>query len=409
MRLHPTLALAALLLTQAAAALVPDHAQKQLQARTNLPINGPSFNLPEGSSFNSVTVALNDNAEVAFKVQILPGTNAAGVWFGGNGSGGIVCQSENVVDVLITDVSLDNQPRVVYAQTDGNTDGIYRCDPLAPSSVLVTASPLGANNWGSPQTLDDGSIGYRASFNDGRAWVAFNNGTTTVFASEFGITPGSPYGFLFTPAYGPTGKIAGKVQIREVVPVPQHDEIQINNGAGSIATLATIRSIDPSSDFVGFNNSGAINGFDQVAFVASLFAGGSGVFILSEGQPPLQIAQTGVDGLVEIEAFAPVLNDSGLVAFRGRDDMGQAIFIGDGVDLKKVVSQGDLLPSDLGMAQIGQNDASPVFGGGIAINDNGDIAFIAALHPPGNNQVEWGSGVYVAYAGFDKIFSDGYE
>ena len=89
--------------------------------------------------------------------------------------------------------------------------------------------------------------------------------------------------------------------------------------------------------------------------------------------------------------------------------MGQAIFIGDGVDLKKVVSQGDLLPSDLGMAQIGQNDASPVFGGGIAINDNGDIAFIAALHPPGNNQVEWGSGVYVAYAGFDKIFSNGYE
>lgn len=392
-----------------AQAVVPDHPQKQLQARTNLPINGSSFNLPEGSSFNSVTVDLNDNAQVSFKVQVLPGSNAMGVWFGGNGSGSIVCQSENVVDVSITDVSLDSQPRVVYAQTGGNTNGIYRCDPSGPSSVLVTAEPLGATAWGSPQTLDDGSIGFRASFSGGRAWAAFANNSTTIFASEAGISPGSPYGFLFTPAYGSTGKIAGKTQILADGPVPQHDQIQINNGAGSITTLATMQSVDPNSPFVGFNNSVAINGFDQVAIVASRVGGGSGVFLVQEGPEPQTIALTGVDGLVEIEFFAPALNDAGLVAFRGQDAQGQAIFVSDGSELKKVVSQGDLLPTDLGMAQIGQNDASSVFGGGVAINDDGDVAFIAALHPPGNNQIEWGTGVFVAYASFDKIFADGYE
>ena len=39
----------------------------------------------------------------------------------------------------------------------------------------------------------------------------------------------------------------------------------------------------------------------------------------------------------------------------------------------------------------------------------GDVAFIAALHPPGNNQIEWGSGVYVAYASATAIFADGFE
>ena len=61
-------------------------------------------------------------------------------------------------------------------------------------------------------------------------------------------------------------------------------------------------------------------------------------------------------------------------------------------------------------AEIGQNDASPVFGGGVAINARGDIAFTAALHPPGQDQVEWGTGVYVAYAADpDPIFIDGFE
>ena len=53
--------------------------------------------------------------------------------------------------------------------------------------------------------------------------------------------------------------------------------------------------------------------------------------------------------------------------------------------------------------------AGPVFGGGVAINARGDVAFTAALHPPGNNQEEWGTGVYVAYAEADVLFRNGFE
>lgn len=44
-----------------------------------------------------------------------------------------------------------------------------------------------------------------------------------------------------------------------------------------------------------------------------------------------------------------------------------------------------------------------------AINDGGDIAFIAALHPDGDSQVEWGTGVFVTSAAANSIFSDGFD
>jgi hypothetical protein len=237
----------------------------------------------------------------------------------------------------------------------------------------------------------------------------YDAGNAVIYAAEAAIMPGSGIGFLFTPAYSSTGRIAGKVQVLANGPVPQHDQIQLNDGAGSVTTLAITQVAEPGSIFSGFDNSVGINGLDQVAFIASRVGGGRGVYRVEAGQTPVEMARTGVDGLVEIEFFPPAINDSGLVVFRGRDANGQAIFVSDGSTLGKVVSQGDTVPSDLGPATIGQNDASPVFGGGAVINNNGDVAFTAALHPPGNNQIEWGSGVFVAYASVDKVFSDGFE
>ena len=101
--------------------------------------------------------------------------------------------------------------------------------------------------------------------------------------------------------------------------------------------------------------------------------------------------------------------DHGDVVACPRFDQPAAIFVGDGVTLRRVVGKGDLIPSDLGQAQIGQHDSSPVFGGGVAINASGDIAFTAALHPPANPGDEWGTGVYVAHATLNALFANGFE
>src|SRR5690625_3114912 len=66
----------------------------ELQARTHLLANDEGFNLPPGSSFNSTTPDINNNAEVAFRVQQVadpsPTDLQGGVWLGGRGEGEIV-------------------------------------------------------------------------------------------------------------------------------------------------------------------------------------------------------------------------------------------------------------------------------------------------------------------------------
>jgi len=111
----------------------------------------------------------------------------------------------------------------------------------------------------------------------------------------------------------------------------------------------------------------------------------------------------------EIEFFHAVANDAGLVAFRGKDGAGlQAIFAGDGTDLVRVIGEHDLVTTDLGSGRIDQHDSSVVFGGALSINEGGDIAFSAGLTPFDDNQVEWGSGVFIA-VGDGLIFADGFE
>ena len=61
----------------------------------------------------------------------------------------------------------------------------------------------------------------------------------------------------------------------------------------------------------------------------------------------------------------------------------------------------------LGEGRIDQHDGSVVMGGAPDINNAGDIAFIASLTPAGNNQIEWGSGLFIAYGSL--LFADGFE
>ena len=62
------------------------------------------WNLPPGSSFNSISASINANAEVAFRVQVVPdagdpGLSRPGVWLGAHGDGGLVYVGD--IDALI--------------------------------------------------------------------------------------------------------------------------------------------------------------------------------------------------------------------------------------------------------------------------------------------------------------------
>lgn len=55
------------------------------------------------------------------------------------------------------------------------------------------------------------------------------------------------------------------------------------------------------------------------------------------------------------------------------------------------------------------NALGDLFGGGVAINEAGDVSFAATLTPPDDNLIEWGTGAFVAHATPLSIFEDGFE
>ncbi|HJT98113.1 MAG TPA: hypothetical protein VJ696_07335, partial [Rhodanobacteraceae bacterium] len=71
---------------------LPQYEAPEIEARSNLLVNDEGFNLPPGSSFNSIDPAIDDEGNVAFPVQIVPdeADGHPGVWFGTNGAGGLV-------------------------------------------------------------------------------------------------------------------------------------------------------------------------------------------------------------------------------------------------------------------------------------------------------------------------------
>ncbi|HEU4665641.1 MAG TPA: choice-of-anchor tandem repeat NxxGxxAF-containing protein [Dokdonella sp.] len=410
------LAIAALCTAPGVHAALPAYESVELQARSNLLVNDEGWNLPPGSSFNSISASINANAQVAFRVQVVPdtgdpGLSRPGVWLGAHGVGGLA----HVGDI---DASIDNEAclndagDIAFTISDtgiGNT--LYLYDASAGSAAAVNTLPVIPNSYQSPCVNASGDIGFQASFSSGRAYAARLGGATTIYAGDAAVSPGSPYTYLYTPSFNAAGAIAAKV----ATSADQFSAVEIRLFAsdGSSQRLLANQATDAESPYSKFDNSLALADDGTVAVVATRAADNRRVVLRCDGVTTTEIAAVDPGGtILELDSFPPAINGSGWVAFRARDAQGQAIYLGDGDTLLRVVGNGDVVETDLGIAQLGQHDSSPVFSGRPAINARGDIAFVAGVHPQGNNQVEWGSGVFVAYATpavDDLVFADGFE
>lgn len=404
-----TTAIATLLaLASSAHAVLPDSYTYQLQVRSNFAANpGGSFNIP-GSWFidSNNAPGLNDSNQLAHKIGVTSGDFHA-LWFGTNGVGGVVHQG--ATGAFLSAVTVNNAADVITEQRLSSQDGLYRYRNSTGLTSFFTNRPLGATSWSSPQINNSGAIGYRAAFSGlGNLFVSFNGELTPpIHAAEVGVDPASPYSFLFTPAFNNNRQIASSVRIGGPGQTgsSQPDEIRIFNADGSSTLIVRDRDADPSSNFRSFDNSVALNDNGQVAFMATLFSPANvrGVFI-SDGVTTTTIALTNGGTISNLEFFGPSLNNSGLVAFRAFDSASKrAIWVGDAATpgtLIRVATEDQLIPTDLGQGRIDQHDTSPVFGGAPRINNLGNVAFNAALTPEANNQIEWGTGVYIATAHF---------
>ena len=387
-----------------ASALLPQHDPASLLCRANF---SGAYNLPNSAFFTNSTPALNEMGESAIHLSVL-GNDTRGVFYHDGSVGGVAF--EGPVGAFLSDVSINNSGRVVFPMSFSSQDGIWRWDAMGDTSGILTNLPLGTSTWGSPKIDDLGRVGYRAGFTGGQAFASWAAGIVAIHATEVGIDLGSPYSFLFTPLTNGLRQIAAKVRLGAAGQTgdTQPDQIRIFASDGSSVLIAEDDDSNAASPYVRFDNSVSLTNTGWVAFTAQGTDGRRGVYF-SNGTTTRTIAIDDEITVTEIEFFAPAANNAGTVIFRGRNNAGrQTIFQGDGASLVEVIREHDLVMTDLGQARLDQHDTSPIFGGSPALNQNGDIAFGAGLTPPDNNQIEWGSGVFVLRA-TTTIFADGFE
>lgn len=424
MKIRPAFSLLALAIAASAGAEVPQYSQFELQARSNLIVNDNGYNLPPGTSFNSISPAINDAQQVAFTAGVIPidgdlTRSGGGVWLGAHGTGTVVAvhelpagDPEDPPTMIVADTPGLNAGGMVayYTSIDGGTYTLRKYDPATGQSAPVSLLPLTPSAIANPGIADDGLIGFKARMGLGYGLATAGSGTPTIYAVDNSVEETSPYAYIYSPATNNAHRIASKVSTSDY----NHNEIRLFE-AGSSRLLVADQATDAASPFAGFDNGLALNDQDAIAVVVKLADGNvRALYRFTPGDSGVvatEIARVDPAGTIrEIETFAPAINDAGLVVFRARDAGGQAIYAGDGTGLVRVVGKDDVIATDLGSAQIGQHDDSPIFSGKPAVNNHGDIAFIAGLYPEGDNQTEWGNGVFVAYAPVDDtVFKDGFD
>lgn len=406
--------------TGAAMAGSPQYGEFELQARSNLIVNDNGWNLPPGSSFNSISASINNDAFVSFPVQIIPvdgqADSSAGIWHGQHGVGEIAARHdpEPGGEVSISDkVSVNLNGKTAYIiNRDFSVYSIWIYDPVTGESTQVNPFPLTPAYISNVALSDDDIVGYQGRFGvSGRGFASSGDSSSVIHAADNTINPDSPYVSLYSPDMNTHRVIAGKVNVADT----DHAEIRLFESDGNSTLVVEDRATNPLSLFQSFDNGLTVNDLGQVAVIVNLADGGGRAIYRFDGTEPTEIARVGENGITALEFFAPAINNAGQIAFRAQDTNGQAIYVGDGKTLTRVAGKGDPIDTDLGAGRIGQhidNPSSwPIFSGMPGINDHGDVVFIAGLHPDGDTQTEWGTGVIVAYAtvGDDTIFTDGFE
>ena len=417
-------ALAAIFSTALAQAAPPVYTDIELQARSNLIVNDNGWNVPPGTSFNSNSANLNDDGQVTFTAGVVPidgslTRSGAGIWIGGHGKGRFVAIHESGSpdgSMIIADRPGINASGQIayYTSDDGGPYTLRRYDPVADQSSPVSVMPLTPTSFSNPNIAEDGAIGFKGKMGIGYGIAFGGAGPGTLYAVDTNVDGASPYAYIYSPASNSARQIAVKVSTSDY----SHNEIRLFNSATDSRLLVADKATDPNSPFATFDNGLALNAHGAIAVTVKLVTGNvRAIYRFTPGPSgveAVEIARVESTGTIrDIESFAPAINDAGLVVFRAKDANGQAIYAGDGTSLVRVTGKGDVVTTDLGEAQLGQHDSSPIFSGAPAVNNHGDVAFVAGVHPNGDNQVEWGSGVFVAHAERpvvdDTVFKDGFD
>jgi hypothetical protein len=362
--------------------------QIQLQVRADL--GGTAFNLPNGSTFDSVTASLNDAGNVAVKVNTIALTTSPGIWFGGRGTGGAVYNA-NDNEALLSDPFLNQSNQVSFPRfvsTSAADDGLYLYDNASGLTTRVTNGPLGATSYTNPKINDNGLIGMRVKFSTPQALGTYNVATSsfTNYVTETSGDPNSRYSFLYAPAFNNNNRLAAEANIN--IEPATYKEVRVWNANGT-STLVASGDSSTGPVFFAMDNAISMNNLDQVAFTTRTSTAASTRRIVIADGTTTTIFPTVSDGagFTSIDFFPPSINDNGLVAFRGNDNQPtprDSVFVTDGVTFQRIAGVNDILTTDAGPQVVA------FLMGGVSLNNHGEVSFGVQFTGGAN-------AIYVAY------------
>ncbi len=177
---------------------------------------------------------------------------------------------------------------------------------------------------------------------------------------------------IFPPASSVDGDFIIKVR-RESTSENAPDELLLWNG--QFKTILKDRDADPASAYKSFRHQYAIDGA-SVAMVVSDDQG-EALVIVKEGKVT-EVARVGKD-LMGFDYFSPKMRN-GVLAFRGVDlEKRKALWVYEQGLLRKLLTQGDIVQTDKGLARVDYKDQDALFYGAPGIGPKGEIYQQATL------------------------------
>jgi hypothetical protein len=177
---------------------------------------------------------------------------------------------------------------------------------------------------------------------------------------------------IFPPVSSVDGDFVIKVR-RDSTSESSPDELIIWDG--EFKTILKDRDADATSKFKSFRHQYALD-HGAVALVVDDYLGES-LVILQDGQTT-EVARAGKQ-LTGFDYFSPKMRN-GVLVFRGVDlEKRKAVWVYQNGELKKLLTQGDVVMTDKGLARVHYQDHDALFYGASGIGPDGDIYQQATL------------------------------
>lgn len=193
--------------------------------------------------------------------------------------------------------------------------------------------------------------------------------------------------YIFSPYVGAHGEIVFKTRSEDLSESGADRIWQYLNGEWKV--VLEDKDANTNSPWISFRNQMSVDG-EQVLVIAK-DSKGEALILVSKGQAEI-IARTGID-LARFDFFTPKLR-SGVIVARGENFRGEKVtYVKDESAFRPLISQGDIVHTDLGLGRVHYQNQDSIFYGAPGIDENGNVILQATLTDPDHPRTLLGIGL----------------